>query len=346
MNDQANKQTIKRRLSLYARFEHSIRSRLSKWLYRHRGAEPGEVFLHQRRVFIVPTHPGILFCVMLMALFIGSINYNLSLGFGFTFLLGGCALIDMHLTFRNLAHLHLVAGRANPVFAGEEAQFELHLVNRRKYDRYAIWLDFVADDRPDLAQAADVAGNTTQRILLLTPAQQRGWLQAPRVRLQTRFPLGLLRAWSYWQPDARVLVYPRPEDDAPALPSAEAEQDDGQGTAGQDDFAGIRGYQAGDSLKRLAWRQIARVDVEHGGTLVTKHFEGGAAAEIAIDFAVLPPTLDTEQKLSRMTRWVMEAEARGIAYAFHLGNVKLDAALGPAHRETCLTALALYGKSA
>lgn len=335
---------MKRKLSLYSTLEHSVRKRLSKWLFQMKDAEPGEVFLHQRRVFIVPTHPGLLFCVMLVTMFIGSVNYNLSLGFAFTFLIAGCALIDMHLTFRNLAHLYLTAGRAAPVFAGEEARFELHLVNRRKHDRYAIWLDFLTDDRPDLAQAIDIAGNTTCSVVLSTPARERGWLRAPRVRLQTRFPLGLLRSWSYWQPDAKALVYPRPEDDAPPLPYAGVEKTDGQGLAGQDDFAGIRGYQAGDSLKRLAWRQIARVDVESGGTLVTKHFEGGAATEISLDFAQLPHDIDTEARLSRMARWVMEAEARGVAYAFRLGDVDFQAAHGPAHKEACLRALALYQK--
>lgn len=325
--------------------EHGIRKRASKWLYRRRGAEAGEVFLHQRRVFIMPTHPGLIFCVMLLALFIASVNYNLSLGFGFTFLIAGCALVDMHLTFRNLAHLHLAAGRAAPVFAGELAQFELHLINRRNYDRYAIWLDFVADDRPELAQAADVAANAAHAVVLATPAHGRGWLPAPRVRLQTRFPLGLLRAWSYWQPDAAALIYPRPEDDAPPLPLAGSEQDDGAGAAGQDDFAGIRGYQAGDSLKRLAWRQIARLDTTLGGQLVTKHFEGGASSEIVLDFAELPRQLDVETRLSRMTRWVLEAEARGLPYAFRLGDTGFPAALGPAHRDACLRALALYGKA-
>ena len=334
---------MKKKLSLYARFEHALRGRLSKWLFRLKDAEPGEVFLHQRRVFIVPSHPGLLFCAMLVAMFLGSVNYNLSLGFGFTFLIAGCALIDMHLTFRNLAHLHLRAGRAAPVFAGEEAQFELHLVNRRKHDRYAIWLDFVNDGRPELAQAIDVQANASSSVLLSTAALQRGWLAAPRVRLQTRFPLGLLRAWSYWQPDAKALVYPRPEDEAPPLPYAGTDTNDGQGLAGQDDFAGIRGYQAGDSLKRLAWRHIARVDVEAGGSLVTKHFEGGSATEIAIDFTALPSSMDIEWKLSRMTRWVIEAEARGLTYAFHLGQTSLPAGHGPAHRDACLRALALFG---
>jgi len=336
---------VKKKLSPYARLEHAIRRRLNKWLIRLKDAEPGEVFLTQRRVYIVPTHPGLLFCVMLLSLFLGSVNYNLGLGFAFTFLIAGCALIDMHLTFRNLAHLHLAAGRTVPVFAGEEARFELHLINRRKHDRYAIWLDFVADDRPDLAQAADVPGNATATVVLCTLASERGWLPAPRVRLQTRFPLGLLRAWSYWHPDVRALVYPRPEDNAPPLPQAAVERNDGQGQVGQDDFAGVRGYQAGDSMKRLAWRQIARIGTDVGGTLITKHFEGGAASEIAIDFSLLPASMDTEMKLSRMTRWLIEAEARGIPYAFRLGEESFPASRGPAHLEACLRALALYGKA-
>ena len=325
--------------------EHSFRKHASRWLRRRHDAESGEVFLHQRRVYIMPTHPGLLFCVMLAALFIGSVNYNLSLGFAFTFLIAACALVDMVLTFRNLAHLYLTAGRAVPVFAGEDAQFELHLINRSRYDRYAIWMDFVADDRPELMHPIDVSAHASSSVVLSTPAHERGWLPTPKVRLQTRFPLGLLRAWSYWQPDSKALVYPRPEDDAPPIPLAGVEQSDGQGQTGQDDFAGIRGYQAGDSMKRLAWRQIARIEVESGGALVTKHFEGGSATEIAIDFTQLPYQMDTESKLSRMTRWVMEAETRGIAYAFRLGEVVLPAAVGPAHREACLRALALFQKT-
>ncbi|TFW09729.1 DUF58 domain-containing protein, partial [Oxalobacteraceae bacterium OM1] len=149
---------------------------------------------------------------------------------------------------------------------------------------------------------------------------------------------------AYWTPDARALVYPRPEEHAPPLPLAADLKDDGSGSAGQDDYAGVRGYQAGDSLKRLAWRQIARLDADAGGTLVAKHFEGGSASEIALDLAAMPSGMSLEARLSRLTRWVLEAEARGLAYAFRLGNVSLPAGRGPAHQETCLRALALYGK--
>lgn len=330
-------------LTLYGRLEHGVRRHASRWLFRLRGPEPGEIYLHRRRVFIMPTHPGMLYGAMLFVLFIGSVNYNLSLGFGLTFLLAAVGFVDMHLTFRNLAHLHLMSGRAASVFAGEEARFELHLANRRRKDRYAIWLDFVHEGRePDPAQPTDIGANTTTSVTLATLAHRRGWLDAPRVRLQTRFPLGLLRAWSYWQPDVQALVYPRPEDDAPPLPLAGIENTDGRGAGGQDDFAGIRGYQAGDSLKHLAWRQIARVDPALGGNLVTKQFEGGAGGEIVLDIAQLPPTLDLETRLSRLTRWAIEAEARGLPYGLKLGTTRIPAALGPAHHEACLRALALY----
>lgn len=323
-------------------FQSRLRRPFNKWLFRLRDAEPGEVFLNQRRVFIVPTRPGLAFGLMLVLLFIGAVNYNLSLGFVLTFLIASCAVVDMHLTFRNLAHLHLVAGRVPAVFAGEDACFELHLINRRKHDRYAIWLDFVQTMPPASPQATDVAALATRTVTLSTPTRERGWMPAPRIRLQTRFPLGLLRAWSYWQPDAKALVYPPPEDNAPPLPMAGEAKVDGLGNAGDDDFAGIRAYQAGDSIKRLAWRQIARMSDTYDGALVSKHFEGGAAGLLHLDYARLSRALDTERKLSRMTRWVIEAEARGLPYAFSLGEFTLGQACGPAHQAACLHALALY----
>jgi len=319
-----------------------FRKRANQWLFQLREAEPGEVFLKQRRVFIMPTQAGLAFGAMLIVLFIGSVNYTLNLGFVLTFLIASCGVIDMHLTFRNMAHLYLRAGQAQPVFAGEEAQFELHLINRYKYGRYAIWLGFLGEGIPDLEQAADVAPNASSTVNLHLTSSHRGWLPAPRVRLQTRFPLGLLRSWSYWLPDAKALIYPYPEEKGPPLPMQGRESQEGQGQAGHEDFAGVRAYQPGDSMKHLAWRQIARIDVQDGGALVTKHFDGGAKSELCLDFSVLPRTMDLEMRLSRMTRWVLEAEQQGLAYSFRLGENDFAASLGPAHQTACLRALALY----
>lgn len=313
-----------------------------KHLFRHRAAEAGEVFLPQRRIFIVPTRAGLTFGIMLLVLFLCSINYNLSLGFALTFLLASCAIVGMHLTFRNLAYLHLSPGRTIAVFAGEAAQFSLHLDNRRPYERYAIRLTFITDGVAGVPHFTDIPANTISAVTLSTAALERGWLIAPRIRLQTSFPLGLLQAWAYWQPAMRVLVYPRPEQDGPPLPLTTGEQSDGRGSAGHDDFAGIRAYQAGDSIRHMAWRQIAR---SNDGALVTKQFEGGAASELALDYGQLPAAMGVEHRLARLTNWVLMAEARGLPYAFRLGQFYLPPAIGPAHQAACLQALALHERA-
>ena len=334
----------------------SIRRWLDRWLFRISEPEPGEVLLTQRRVFILPSKAGLGFALLLVVMFIGSINYNLSLGFGLTFLIAACAVIDMHLTFRNLAYLHLTPGRVLPVFAGEDAHFDLHVANRRRYDRFAIWIGFIDphpvtpkrrsnDAAPRLAmprQAIDVGAGATTQVMLGLPTSKRGWLAAPRIRLSTHFPLGLLRAWSYWRPDIRVLVYPKPEADAPPLPVTGNFTTDGSGAAGTDDFAGIRLYQPGDSPRQLAWRHIARTDVDAGAALVSKHFEGGSASDLLLDFDRLPRLLDVELRLSRLTRWILEAESRALVYGFRLGGTNIGPGIGPLHQQACLHALALY----
>ncbi|WP_151447395.1 DUF58 domain-containing protein [Lacisediminimonas profundi] len=323
-------------LALPQLFRHAI----DTWLFQLKPAEHGEVVLHRRRVFILPTRAGMAFVVMLLGLFIGSVNYNLNMGFALTFLVTGCALVGMYLTYRNLAWLHLSPGRSTPVFAGGEALFELQLANRSRHARYAIDIGFIGDDATEVETMVDLPAFGECSVRLAAPARQRGWLQAPRIRLQTQFPLGLLRAWSYWQPELATLVYPKPEEDGPPLPPSEMGGKDGSGRAGHDDFAGVRAWQAGDSPSRLAWRQIARMG-DGAGALVSKHFEGGSSAELCIAEDMLAG-LPLEQRLSRMTRWVLEAEQRGLAWRFMLGGMVLPAAQGAAHRDECLRALALY----
>ena len=318
-----------------------LRRTTGAWLPRKGALDTGEVLLSQRRVFILPSKAGLGFAALLLILLIGSVNYTLGLGFALTFLAVSCSLVDMVATYRNLAQLRLQQGRVAPVFAGQEAQFELQIANRTRLARYAVRADFseIAEPR----HVTDVAAGSQASVVLAMPTAQRGWLAPPRVKLSTRFPLGLFHAWSYWRPGLRALVYPRPEDGAPAQPLV-GNSGSQVRAAGSDDFAGVRSYQAGDSPRQLAWRQIARLDPALGGQLVTKHFEGGEGSDLVLDFDALPAQLGVEARLSRMTRWVLDAEQRALPYAFRLGALRYDAALGAAHQAACLRALALYGQ--
>ena len=52
--------------------------------------------------------------------------------------------------------------------------------------------------------------------------------------------------------------------------------------------------------------------------------------------------LGTEEKLSRLTRWVLDAHASGLSYGLRLPGKKIEPANGDAHRQKCLEALALF----
>jgi uncharacterized protein (DUF58 family) len=308
--------------------------RFSNWLYGFTPPERGTVELVHRRVYIVPARLGWFFGATLAVLLIGSINYALSLGFALTFLLAGLGLAGMVHTARNLARIAVSAGRAEPVFAGESAQFRLYLDGRAAFDRPAILARHLASG----AQlVVDIPPGGVSEVVLGVPAPRRGWLPLGRVMLETRFPLGLFRAWSYIEPDVRCLVYPRPE--RSPLPPCSGEAVAGAlhtPTPGSDDFAGLRGYQRSDSPRHIAWKAVARSE-----EMLTKQFAGDAAAELWLDARFLPSGLTLEQTLSRLAGWVLAAERAGAHYGLRLRGVEIAPGRGDLHRAACLQALAL-----
>jgi len=309
--------------------------RLANWVWGFTPPERGTVVLVHRRVYIVPTRLGWLFGATLAILLIGSINYALALGFGLTFLLAGMGIAGMVQTARNLARLAVSAGRTEPVFAGEGAQFRLYLDGRAAFDRPALLVRHLAGG----AQLVlDIPAGGVGEVVLQVPAPRRGWLDLGRVMLETRFPLGLFRAWSYIEPEARCLVYPRPE--RSPLPSASGEA--GRGALrsprpGNDDFAGLRGYQLADSPRHVAWKAVART-----GDMLTKQFAGEDGAELWLDWQLLPAALSTEARLSCLAGWVVEAERAGALYGLRLPGAEFPPSHGDAHRGACLQALALF----
>jgi uncharacterized protein (DUF58 family) len=307
----------------------------ANWLYGFAPPEHGAIVLGHRRVYIVPTRLGWLFGAALAILLVGSINYAISLGFALTFLLAGVGLAAMVHTARNLARLAISVGRAEPIYAGESAQFRLYLDGHVRYERPAILLRHFASG----AQlVTDVPAAAAAEVVLAVPALRRGWLLLGRVMLETRFPLGLFRAWSYVEPEARCLVYPRPE--RSAMPPLSADSGVGAARAqasGNDDFSGLRGYQLSDSPRHVAWKAVARSD-----DMLTKQFCGDAAADLWLDWQLLSAELGIEQRLSRLAGWVLSAARAGARYGLRLPGVSISPGRGDAHRAACLQALALY----
>jgi uncharacterized protein (DUF58 family) len=312
-----------------------LRQRVSDWIFTPRIPEESTIELTRRRVYIVPTRHGVMLGAALVAMLLGSINYSLGLGFALTFLLASLAMVSMLYAYRNLAQLEISAGRVEPVFAGETAQFTLLLRDKAERARYAVATG-IPGEEPSFWDVSR-AGQAPAQVLLA--AQRRGVLTLGRVLIFTTYPLGWFYAWSYVRPGMSCLVYPRPARSVPpppydGAPNSGVRHADG---SGDDDFAGLRDYHLGDSPRHIAWRRAAAT-----GEIRTKQFAATSASEVVLAWDRLPPHLDTEERLSWLTRWVVDCEDAGEHYALHLPGERIPFGRGAAHLRRCLERLARF----
>lgn len=310
----------------------TLKQKFGTWLFRPQ-VSSGTITLNQRRIFILPTRRGLGFAFVLLLMLLGDINYSLSLGFVLTFLLGTLATMTMLHAFRNLAQLEIRAGHCNPVFAGDSAVFVFHFHNDTPLPRYNLLLH----DGKGHSATFGLPAHQNCKIQIALPAIKRGWLNSGRLTLYTEFPLGLFHAWSYLHFDVRCLVYPKPAAPHP-LPASSAQHGSGKfASAGDEDFAGLRTYVAGDALPRIAWKALAR---EQG--LQVKQFSAQQGRELWLDWSLLP-NIARERKLELLTRWVLDADAQQLQYGLRLPNIEVLPKYSNGQREECLQALALFG---
>lgn len=307
------------------------------WLSRRNVPTAGTHRVTRKNVYLLPTRAGVTLGMVIFVMLVASVNYQLALGYTLCFLVTAVAIVSMLHAWRNLTALILRPGRSAPVFVGDFAELIVFVTNPGRHERFALSL-FVsgAADPEDFDAPADC----DTRVAVAIPARERGWLQVPRLRLETRFPIGLWRAWTWWQPAVRILVYPRPEVGHVPLPAGVPGSGEGE-TCGssQEDLAALRPWHPGDSIRRVAWKAVARTD---SGELLVRQFEGGANSSAEFAWDQLPGDWDTERRLSRLTRWVIDAESAGIAYSLRLPSVSVSADSGPAHRDRCLELLATW----
>jgi uncharacterized protein (DUF58 family) len=305
--------------------------------------------LHRKRVYIFLTRQGFMFVLLLMVMLLGAVNYVNSMAYLMTFLLGSLFMVCMLHTYRNLRGLVVRCSDAEPVFAGEQARFPILFDNRDGAERTALRVRTAAARPPrgthgggavkslDFSLVADEPG----RRQFVVPALQRGTLRMERLIIETRYPLGLFRAWSYLDGPS-CTVYPRPGGGYTLPPSQELETDRDSGLRpGSDDFAGFADYRPGDSIRRIDWRALAR---EQG--LLVKRFSGSGGRRLILSWVLLPDALPVEARLSQLCRWVLEAERQDFHYALELPGTGIGAGIGVEHRRACLEALAHFGRPA
>lgn len=313
----------------------AIGPRFDRWLLdrvrRLRGATELPHKLEYRHIYVLPTVFGLWFGVLLALMVIGGLNFNNNMTLLITFLVAAIAILTMLLAYRNLAGLRVNGILAQPVFLGEPAHFNVLLNNPEERHRFALQVRGA-----ESVDCADVEPQDTRRLRVGQSTQSRGWMEMNPFRIENRFPLGLFRAWSLVIPTARCLVYPRPAPNPPPLPRA-GRGDYGAAKKGEGEhFHGLREYQEGDPLRRIAWRASARHQ-----KLYSREMEVPSEESCDLNWYLMGGG-DVETRLSILAAWILRAERHQIPYSLEIPGAGLPADLGPDHRDACLEILALF----
>ncbi len=308
--------------------------RVRRWARGRQGADGPVTRLQSRRIYILPTGVGLIFALMTFAMLLGSMNYNNNLSFVLTFILIGIGFVAMHQCQRNLVGLEVSFAGTEPVFAGQAAQFRIAVANRSKSPRHRIRL-YIDDVKSDIK---DLEPGESKIFVLPVKTMRRGWITLERFGIRTLFPFELFTSWAWLHMNPRGIVYPHPAEHAPPPPASQTALGHRQHDArGEEDFAGLRKFQTGDSPRNVAWKAYARND-----QLLSKRFAGADMSSQWFDFdAVAGDGL--EQRLAILTRWVIDADRTRKDYGLRLPGYSFPPAHGEAHRRQCLEALALFG---
>ncbi len=278
-----------------------------------------------------PNRNTVGFGAVLLAMLYAGVSQNNPVAYLLAFLMLSLAAVSALHTRANLRGVEVAAEPILPVFEGEP--LVAPLVVRAGTRRHGgICLD--APSAPEPLLLGEVRPGETRRGDLHIMAPRRGRYASVEVRLFSSYPLGFFTASRRIVVPQAYCVFPRPEGEIP-LPSDNSLLDASISVRPEgDDFAGVRDWRAGESMRHVDWKAVAR-----GQRVMVKQWSGGVSAKFIFDAATLG-SLELEARLRQLARWVTLAERLGAIYELRTADGTVSLSRGESHLHTCLCRLA------
>jgi uncharacterized protein (DUF58 family) len=313
----------------------ALTSRVQRWARVRQGEDALPLTLQSRRIYILPTKAGVAAAVLLFLMLLAGMNYSNSLALLLCFTLCGVTLVSMHECHRTLSGLTLLRAEAADAFSERLGDLLLYFENTDSRLRSALRVHCAPCEPTEF----HLSPRELKPIRAAFQAGKRGRQRIDRLELFTTAPLGLFRAWTWLHLPLEAIVYPNPKGSRmlpPRRGEPRAGRQSGQNN-GDEEWAWLRAFQDSDPPRCVAWKAYAR-----GAPLMVAHYDSPAGLQRTLDFGLLPG-MSVEQRLSQLTRWVLECERLGESYALLLPQRSVPAGHGVAQRRACLESLGLHG---
>lgn len=319
-------------MAIFYKFKARVRESFFRWVVRR--SPPSDIkTLTQKNVYIFPTKEGGFFAALLLLLLLTAINYQSSLIYLFTFLLGALFVFSIIFCFKNLSGLNLSLVATNECFVNEDVVYSFVL--KSKSNQYCESLCFSVLQQP--TEIVDVAASEVATLQLSKPSTKRGFEALGRIRLETVYPLGLIRAWTWLEFERAALVFPEPiKGDRVVSNGFKGEElEEGVVVKGEEELAGLRDYVLGDSPNRIAWKHYASK-----GELYVKEFDGESSSTCWLRYNDYSHG-NKEQRLSYLCHDVLSFSNKGLNFGVELPGRVISPSQGENHKLECLRALAM-----
>ncbi|WP_330543857.1 DUF58 domain-containing protein [Aeromonas hydrophila] len=288
-----------------------------------------QITLLGRSLFILPTRLGLWYLLVMLAIYLLGTNYQNNLVLLVAYGLGSLFMVTMWLTHRNLLGLSLLAGPTVLGEAGSPLPMPITVRSERPLQALQFSLN---EGRLWLAQVDAVP----QPLLLPVLGPRRGRLPLERLRVESRYPLGLFRCWTLLDLQLEGWLAPAPEY-GPLRGEAATDTvgNRGQPTpASMGDFDMLRAHQSGEPLSRVAWKQLAQ-----GRGLLVKQFCEPGQDDTHLSLQRVGGR-DLEQRLAVLAWWCDDYAKRGIPFSLTLAGQTLGPDSGANFLQRCRLALA------
>lgn len=277
---------------------------------------------------LLPTACGVFWALAAAAALLTAINYGNNIAFALAFLLFSIWLSAAWDCLRNLRGLDWLPVKEATAFAGKPLHLSGTLIAPDTRQRDPVYLKAAS---PGISGTPGTSGNKLE-ISLTAPA--RGRHRIAGLSLVSRHPASLWQARRALPP-VDVLIYPHPAEPVSALPLPKESPHPAHLRQEADDFQELRPYTPGDTPNRINWRMFARRD-----ELAVNVFNGDTGGQtLWLDIAACEG--NTEERLSRLCQWVLEASRQGREYGLSLRDGAVPGQ-GGHYQKMCLARLALH----
>lgn len=252
------------------------------------------------KVYILPTWNGIKFIFMNVLLLIIGLLYGNNFILMFNFLLFSLVFCSMIYTHYNLERLSIVSIQIDQAFAQTPTSIQIAFANKSLFDKFEILVRPYNTPKLELESDRNITmrKDTFAMESITGIFSSRGIQNIEFLRLETTFPFGFFRTFSYHQIDQSFIIYPKPLDSSDylrkiiSLPHGQEDSD-----------IEIKSWHLQDRPNRILWKKI-------GKELLTRHEIPQGSEELNLHYSHEL----SESELSTLTSLVLKLSERKIPF--------------------------------